>query len=91
MDSDLQAMVISPVAPHSLNRTSMVLAKNKHISIKANDRNKNLATIAFDGTGYTEVGPEDTVEVKLSSKYVSIYTLRNQGQFEKVDKKLKSR
>ncbi|MBR5520782.1 MAG: NAD(+)/NADH kinase [Oscillospiraceae bacterium] len=91
VDSDLQAMVISPVAPHSLNRTSMVLAKNKHISIKANDRNKNLATIAFDGTGYTEVGPEDTVEVKLSSKYVSIYTLRNQGQFEKVDKKLKSR
>ncbi|MBQ8603316.1 MAG: NAD(+)/NADH kinase [Oscillospiraceae bacterium] len=91
VDSDLQAMVISPVAPHSLNRTAMVLAKNKHIKITANDRNRNLATIAFDGADYTEVGPEDTVEVKLSSRYVSIYTLCNQGQFEKVDKKLKSR
>ncbi len=91
VDSDLEAMVISPVAPHSLNRTSMVLAKNKHIKIRANDRNKNLATVAFDGTDYMEVGCDDTVEVKLSSKFVSIYTLRNQGQFEKVDKKLKSR
>ncbi len=91
VDSDLEAMVISPVAPHSLNRTSMVLARNKHIKIKANDRNKNKATVAFDGTDYVEIDCDDTVEVKLSSKFVSIYTLRNQGQFEKVDKKLKSR
>ena len=91
VDSDLQAMVISPVAPHSLNRTSMVLAKNKRIKITANDRNRNHATVSFDGADYMDVNSEDTVEVRLSSKFVSIYTLCNQGQFEKVDKKLKSR
>lgn len=91
VDSDLQAMVISPVAPHTLNRTSMVLAKDKHIKIKANDRSCNMATIAFDGADYTEIGADDEIEIELSSKFISIYTLRNQGQFEKVDKKLKSR
>ena len=91
VDSDLQAMVISPVAPHSLNRTSMVLAKNKHIKITADDRNNNKATVAFDGGDYMEISRDDTVEVKLSSKYVSIFTLGRLGQFEKVDKKLKSR
>ena len=91
VDSDLDAIVISPVAPHSLNRTSMVLAKNKHIKIRATDRNRNKATVAFDGADYMEVNCDDIVEVKLSSKCLSIYTLRNQGQFEKVDKKLKSR
>ncbi len=91
VDSDLEAMIISPVAPHTLNRTSMVFAKDKHISIKANDRNHNQPIVAFDGADYTQISREDTVQVRLSSKYVSIYTLCNRGQFEKVDKKLKSR
>ncbi len=91
VDSDLQAMVISPVAPHTLNRTSMVLNKDKHIKIKANDRSNKRAYIAFDGDDYQEIHQEDEVTVKLSKKYVSIYTLGKLGQFEKVDKKLKSR
>ncbi len=91
VDSDLQAMVISPVAPHTLSRASMVLAKDKHIKVMAQDRNHNSATIAFDGADYINLGKDDIVEISLSSRYVSIYTLVNRGQFEKVDKKLKSR
>lgn len=91
VDNDLQAMIISPVAPHTLNRTSMVLNKDKHIKIKANDRSHKLAYIAFDGDDHQEIHPEDEITVKLSQKYVSIYTLGKLGQFEKVDKKLKSR
>ncbi len=91
VDSDLEAMIISPVAPHSLNRTSMVLGKDKHITITANDRNDNKAYISFDGADYAEINSDDEITVQLSDKYVSIYTLGRFGQFEKVDKKLKSR
>ncbi len=91
VDTDLQAMIISPVAPHTLNRTSMVLAKDKHIKIITDDRYNNFATIAFDGRDYRDICRDDVVEVRLSTKYVSIYTLCSQRQFEKVDKKLKSR
>lgn len=91
VDSDLQAMIISPVAPHTLNRTSMVLGKDKHIRIKANDRNDNKAYVSFDGKDIEQIDKDDELTVKVSNKYVSIYTLGNLGQFEKVDKKLKSR
>ena len=91
VDSDLEAMIISPVAPHSLNRTSMVLGKDKHITISASDRNNYKAYIAFDRADHAEIGSEDEITVRLSDKYVSIYTLGKFGQFEKVDKKLKSR
>lgn len=91
VDSDLQAMIISPVAPHTLNRTSMVLGKDKHITIRANDRNENKAYVSFDGRDIVQIDKDDELTVKVSSKYVSIYTLGKLGQFEKVDKKLKSR
>ena len=91
VDSDLQAMVISPVAPHSLNRTSMVLGADKSIEIVASDRIHNKAYVAFDGSQHQEVSKEDKITVQMSEKYVSIYTLNNFGQFEKVDSKLKSR
>ena len=91
VDSDLEAMIISPVAPHSLNRTSMVLGKDKHITISASDRSDNKAYIAFDGADHIELNSEDEVTVRLSDKFVSIYRLGNFGQFEKVDKKLKFR
>ena len=91
VDSDLEAVIISPVAPHSLNRTSMVLGKDKYITISASDRNGSKAYIAFDGADHAEIGSDDEITVRLSDKYVSIYTLGEFGQFEKVDKKLKSR
>lgn len=91
VDSDLQAMVISPVAPHSLNRTSMVLRADKSIVITASDRSNNKAYVAFDGAQHQEISKEDRITVQMSEKYVQIYTLNNFGQFEKVDSKLKSR
>ncbi len=91
VDSDLQAMVISPVAPHTLNRTAMVLGNNKNITVRANDRSDKKAFVSFDGRDHIRIDKEDELTVKVSRKYVSIYTLGNLGQFEKVDKKLKSR
>ncbi len=91
VDSDLQAMVISPVAPHSLNRTSIVVGADKNITINAKDRSNNKAYIAFDGADHQEICKEDKITVQMSDKYVLIYTLSNFGQFEKVDSKLKSR
>lgn len=91
VDSDLQAMIISPVAPHSLNRTSMVIGADKMITIKASDRSNNKAYVAFDGADHQEICKHDEITVRMSEKYVSIYTLADFGQFEKVDSKLKSR
>lgn len=91
VDNDLQAMIISPVAPHTLNRTSIVLNKDKSLKIKTGDRDEIKAYAAFDGRDYLSIDKGDSVTVKLSPRYVSIYSQGRIGQFEKVDKKLKSR
>ena len=61
------------------------------IKITASDRYNNKAYIVFDGAMHQEISETDIISVQVSEKYVSIYTLGNFGQFEKVDKKLKSR
>ena len=91
VDSDLQAMIVSPVAPHTLTRTSMVMNKDKHLKITANNINRAQAYIALDGVYHQAISANDEIFVRLSPKYVSIYSFGKLGQFEKVDKKLKSR
>ena len=91
VDNDLNALVISPVAVHSLNATSMVLAKDKKITVKFDvSRNQDIY-VSFDGENHKKINENDTVYVKLSNKALNIYSARNIGQFAKVDKKIKSR
>ncbi|MEG1782631.1 MAG: NAD(+)/NADH kinase [Oscillospiraceae bacterium] len=91
VDIDLRAMIISPVAPHSLKTPSIVLDKNKELTIKINSDDEKASYASFDGANHTKLKKGDIITVRIGSKFVSIYTYGTMGQFEKVDKKLKSR
>ena len=91
VDNDLQALVISPVAVHSLNATPMVLAKDKKITIKFDNNRKQDIYVSFDGENHKKISENDTVTVQLSNKALNIYSAKNMGQFAKVDKKIKLR
>ena len=91
VDSELQAMIISPVAPHSLKTPSIVLNKDKVITIKINSDDVKSAYASFDGANHTKLKKDDIITVRMGAKFVYIYTYGSMGQFEKVDKKLKSR
>lgn len=91
VDNDLDALVISPVAVHSLNATPMVLAKNKIITIKFDENREQDIYVSFDGENHKKITEKDTVTVKLSNKALNIYSAKNMGQFAKVDKKIKLR
>jgi NAD+ kinase len=91
VDNDLNALVISPVAVHSLNATPMVLAKDKKITVAFdNTRNQDIY-VSFDGNNHHRINENDTVTITLSNKAINIYVAKNMGQFTKVDKKLKLR
>ena len=91
MDSDLDALIISAVAPHSINSKSMVLSKNKEIAIKFDNSRKQDAFLVFDGEKHTTITEKDIVTIKLSNRNVQIYSHKDIGQFAKVDSKIKSR
>ena len=91
VDNDLNALIVSPVAVHSLNATPMVLGKDKVITVNFDtDRNQDIY-VSFDGENHKKIGEQDTVTVQLSNKSMNIYSAKDMGQFAKVDKKLKSR
>ena len=90
-DNDLNALVISPVAVHSLNATPMVLAKDKIITIKFDEKRSQDIYVSFDGDKHRKICEKDTVTVQLSNKSLSIYSAKDMGQFAKVDKKIKLR
>ena len=91
VDNDLQALVVSPVAVHSLNATPMVLAKDKKITITFDKNRKQDVYVSFDGENHRKISENDTVTVQLSNKALNIYSAKNMGQFAKVDKKIKLR
>lgn len=91
VDNDLDALVISPVAVHSLNATPMVLAKDKIITIRFDEGRKQDIFVSFDGENHRQISEKDTVTVRLSNKALNIYSAKNMGQFAKVDKKIKLR
>lgn len=91
VDNDLDALVISPVAVHSLSATPMVLAKNKTITVKFDDTRNQDIYVSFDGSNHRRITQNDTITVKLSKKALNIYSDKNMEQFAKVDKKLKLR
>lgn len=91
VDNDLSALVISPVAVHSLNATPMVLAKDKTITVNFDNSRKQDIYVSFDGENHKRINENDTVIIKLSNKSLNIYSAKDMGQFAKVDKKLKSR
>lgn len=90
VDSDLAAMVLSPVAPHTLNRTSVVLGSDKTVEIFGSDGFSGTY-VSYDGTAHRLLEKDDSIEIKVSDVYLEIYTLKNFGQLEKIDKKLKLR
>jgi len=91
VDNDLNALVISPVAVHSLNATPMVMAKDKKITVKFDTARNQDIYVSFDGENHIKIDEKDTVTIQISSKALNIYSAKDMGQFAKVDKKIKSR
>ncbi|MBR2028926.1 MAG: NAD(+)/NADH kinase [Oscillospiraceae bacterium] len=91
VDNDLNALVISPVAVHSLNATPMVVAKDKKITVKFDTARNQDIYVSFDGENHKQIDENDIVSIQLSNKALNIYSAKNMGQFAKVDKKIKSR
>lgn len=91
VDSDLEALIISPVAVHSLNATPMVLAKDKMITVSFDSTRKQDIFLSFDGENHIQINEQDSVKIQLAKSCVQIYSTKDMGQFAKVDKKIKLR
>ncbi len=85
---DVHAIVVTPVAPHSLSTRPLIFPDNKKISLQL-DKNTNLAHLVVDGQKVLELTSAD--EVTITRDPVDHFMIRkpNHNFFKLLKEKLK--
>ena len=63
---DLEAIVLTPICPHTLTNRPLVVRADQALSVT--NVSPDDATLTLDGLWSRDVGPDDVVEVRKSSK-----------------------
>ncbi|KAF9432295.1 hypothetical protein BGZ76_011008 [Entomortierella beljakovae] len=72
---DKNAIIISPIAPHSLTARPMILPGTRHLRIRVPDTSRSTAWASFDGRHRQELGRGDSVMI-TGSKYPAVTVCR---------------
>ncbi|MCR5792612.1 MAG: NAD(+)/NADH kinase [Lachnospiraceae bacterium] len=88
---EVQAMVITPICPHTLNNRSMVVSAQDEVIIEvgqSKDHMKDEAELINDGTSTRLLKTGDRVVISRASVDAGIIKLSNTGFFKRVKDKL---
>ena len=61
----LDALVVTPICPHTLGMRSLVLPPHLDVRVKVTGRDATDALVSLDGLEAIPVGPRDAVRVRL--------------------------
>lgn len=88
LNSSLNAMVITPIAPHTLNARSLVVSGGDNISIKLPDKDSEVGFM-IDGQENEFVRNTDSVNITMSKKYLKLIKSPSRSYYEVLRQKLK--
>lgn len=88
IESDFEAICITPICSHSLFGKSFVLSTDREITIKIEERNKNIAFIAVDGNNNVRVSQNDIIKITKSSDYVPFLRIKGTTFFNLLKQKI---
>jgi NAD+ kinase len=80
------ALIITPICPHSLTQRPMVLPEGFEIEFITQD--DEGATIIADGQDMYELGKDDIIKIKIAQKRAKLLHSKDRNYFEIVNKKL---
>jgi NAD+ kinase len=84
---DLEAMVLTPICPHTLTNRPLVVPAHSRLSIKLGRAARNVV-LTVDGQWGTEVGDKDRVEVHAADRPLMLYRPANTSYFDILREKL---
>jgi len=89
MDSELDAIIMTPICPHSLISRSIVCAGDKTLSVRAacSDTEKDLS-IVIDGEKRMVLKSNDEILVRRSDKYIRFINITGRGFYETLNEKI---
>jgi len=74
---DLEAMIIVPICPHSLNHRPLVVSGNSVIEIKLSSGSRSPAQVALDGQDNLDFSPGDILRIERRKKSLMLLHPRN--------------
>lgn len=83
----LKAMIITPVAPHTLSARPIVVNGEDEITVSRDVENRDIY-ITIDGQESMEFYKESKLSVKLSEKHLKLIKPRNRGYYSVLREKL---
>ncbi len=84
----LNAMIITPIAPHTLNARSIVVSGNDRLTFKIPELNTDVCFM-IDGQSKTDISATDKITVSMSDKYISLVKPKNRSYYAVLREKLK--
>lgn len=91
LSPEMEAIIITPICPHSLNKTSIVVSAKENISVKVEQTREgiaDIATISVDGKLLSEASTGDIIEVSVANHRIEIVKCNQSGFFERMRSKL---
>lgn len=83
---EADAIIVTPIAPHSFFNRSIVFGKNEQISIK--NTSEDHMNITVDGAFMAKMSPGAECEVKVSDKCLKVLTFKGNNMFENLFSKM---
>lgn len=91
LSPNMNALVITPICPHSLNKRSLVLSSEDSIRIQMERTRESYAdeaTVRCDGEVLWEMQTGDVVNIRKAEESFDVVSIRGIGFYEKMRSKL---
>lgn len=91
LSPNMEALVITPICPHSLNKRSLVLSSEDRICIrveKTRESSVDEATVRFDGDVLWQAQTGDEIHIQRAEETFDVISLPDVGFYEKMRSKL---
>ena len=85
----LQAIIITPICPHSLYVRPMVVSRGEELTVKVSGRSKEM-NISLDGSQSYQLQPEDEIVVTCAEQVVNILKFHDRSFYDILHKKMRS-
>ena len=85
---DIEAFVLVPICPHSLNDRPLVIPAHSEISVTVDLSDGETAAIDLDGDDFAELSSEDTLSIRASSTFIKLIHPENYDYFDVLRTKL---
>lgn len=91
LDAHIAGLIVTPICAHSLHSPSMVFSAGRRLRVSLSSPLGPHNALSSTAASPETISCQDTVDVALSDKYISLICFNEADQFEAIDKKLKGR